>query len=180
MADTATTLVRGTAAEANSPEAQRHEKATDVVHRYTAWATAAGVVPVPVVDVLAVGSLQLQMLRRLAQVYEVPFSENRGKSLIASLVGAIAPAAAAPVTAMGIASALKFIPVVGFAVASLSMPAFAGAATYAVGKVFVRHFASGGTLLDFNPRDYREFMKAQAEKAKTRDPSTGPHETSAS
>jgi hypothetical protein len=26
---------------------------------------------------------------------------------------------------------------------------------------FIQHFASGGTLLDFNPPDYREFIKAQ-------------------
>jgi hypothetical protein len=30
--------------------------------------------------------------------------------------------------------------------------------------VFIQHFASGGTLLDFNPPDYREFIKAQKEK----------------
>jgi len=33
-----------------------------------------------------------------------------------------------------------------------------------IGKVFIQHFASGGTLLDFNPPDYREFIKAQREK----------------
>src|SRR5271165_4890921 len=30
-----------------------------------------------------------------------------------------------------------------------------------IGKVFIKHFASGGTLLDFNPPDYREFIKKQ-------------------
>jgi hypothetical protein len=33
-----------------------------------------------------------------------------------------------------------------------------------IGKVFIQHFASGGTLLDFNPPDYREFIKAQQER----------------
>jgi len=28
---------------------------------------------------------------------------------------------------------------------------------------FIEHFASGGTLLDFNPAEYREFIKAQKE-----------------
>ena len=44
------------------------------------------------------------------------------------------------------------------------MPAFSAGATYLIGKVFIQHFASGGTLLDFNPPDYREFIKAQKEK----------------
>jgi hypothetical protein len=28
----------------------------------------------------------------------------------------------------------------------------------------MKHFASGGTLLDFDPPDYKEFIKAQQEK----------------
>jgi hypothetical protein len=44
------------------------------------------------------------------------------------------------------------------------MPAFSAGATYLIGKVFIQHFASGGTLLDFNPPDYREFIKAQKVK----------------
>ena len=41
------------------------------------------------------------------------------------------------------------------------MPVFSAGATYLIGKVFIQHFASGGTLLDFNPPDYREFIKAR-------------------
>ena len=44
-------------------------------------------VPIPLVDVAAVGGVQLQMLRRLSEIYGVPFSENMGKSVIASLAG---------------------------------------------------------------------------------------------
>ena len=52
----------------------------------------------------------------------------------------------------------------GTAVAAATMPVFSAGATYVIGKVFIQHFASGGTLLDFNPPDYREFIKAQKEK----------------
>jgi hypothetical protein len=44
------------------------------------------------------------------------------------------------------------------------MPAYSAGATYLIGKVFAQHFATGGTLLDFNPPDYREFIKTQKEK----------------
>jgi hypothetical protein len=44
------------------------------------------------------------------------------------------------------------------------MPVISAGATYIIGKVFIQHFASGGTLLDFNPPDYREFIKTQKEK----------------
>jgi uncharacterized protein (DUF697 family) len=144
---------------------QRDEKAADLVNRYSAWAAAAGVIPVPLVDVAAIAGVQLKMLRELAAIYEVEFSQNVGKSVIAALLGSLVPAGAAPVAAMGVASALKFIPIVGTTLASISLPALSAAATYGVGKVFIQHFASGGTLLDFNPQDYREFMRQQAANA---------------
>jgi hypothetical protein len=56
---------------------------------------------------------------------------------------------------------LKAIPFVGTVVSALALPALSSGATYAIGKAFMQHFASGGTFLDFNPPDYREFIKAQ-------------------
>ena len=118
----------------------------------------------PIVDVAAVGGVQLQMLRRLSEIYGVPFSENRGKSIVASLAGAVIPASTATTTAMTFGSLMKGLPGVGTAVGALTMPVFSAGVTYVIGKVFIQHFASGGTLLDFNPPDYREFIKAQQEK----------------
>jgi uncharacterized protein (DUF697 family) len=141
-----------------TPE-QRNEFAAKLVDRFALWSGAAGLVPVPGVDALAVWGIQLQMLRRLSQVYEVPFSENRGKALIASLAGTMIPTT----SGMGTASLLKTVPVIGAAVSAFIMPTLSAGATYAIGKVFIQHFASGGTLLDFNPPDYREFIKAQKE-----------------
>jgi hypothetical protein len=69
---------------------------------------------------------------------------------------------------MGFASALKGVPLVGTTISLISMPILSAGATYLVGKVFIQHFASGGTLLDFNPPDYREFIKAQADKLKAK------------
>ena len=40
------------------------------------------------------------------------------------------------------------------------MPVLAGAATYAVGKVFIQHFESGGTFLNFNPESVRGYYEA--------------------
>ena len=142
---------------------QRDEEAAKLVDRFSLWSGAAGLIPVPLVDIAAVGGVQLQMLRKLSEIYGVPFSDNRGKSVIASLAGSLIPASAATTTAMGFSSALKFIPGIGSVVAALTMPVFSAGATYAIGKAFIQHFASGGTLLDFNPPDYREFLNAQKE-----------------
>jgi uncharacterized protein (DUF697 family) len=143
-------------ATAETPE-QRHETAGKLVDRFAVWSGVAGLIPLPFVDVLAVGGLQLQMLRRVSQLYDVQFSENRGKALIASLAGTMIPVT----SGMGAASALKGVPLLGMVASAFVMPVLSAGATYAIGKAFVQHFESGGTLLDFNPPDYKEFIKAQ-------------------
>ncbi len=147
---------------------QRDDAASKLVDRFSLWSGAAGLIPVPLVDIAAVGGVQLQMLRRLSEIYGVPFSDNRGKSIIASLAGSVLPASTATTTAMGVSSVLKSVPGVGTVIGALTMPVFSAGATYVIGKVFIQHFASGGTLLDFNPPDYREFIKAQKEKWNSR------------
>ncbi len=149
---------------AEATDEDRDVTASKLVERFALWSGAAGLLPIPFVDVAAVGGLQLQMLRRLSQIYGVPFSANRGKSIIASLMGSMIPAT----SGMGAASALKTVPAIGTAVGTITMSGVSAAATYAIGKVFIQHFASGGTLLDFDPPDYRDFIKVQKEKWKGR------------
>lgn len=153
--------IASTSSEA--PES-REQVASKLVDRFAIWSGVAGLVPLPVVDVLAVGALQVQMLRRLSQIYNIEFSENRGKALIAALAGCMIPAT----SGMGAASALKAIPVINILAAGFVMPVLSAGATFAIGKAFIQHFESGGTLLDFNPPDYREFVKAQKEMWESR------------
>src|SRR5450756_952158 len=91
-----------------TPE-RRRAMAMKLVERFSLWSGAAGLIPVPFVDLAAVGGVQIQMLRRISQIYGVPFSENRGKALIAALAGTMIPAS----TGIGMASIIKGLPVVG-------------------------------------------------------------------
>ena len=145
-------------ADEMSPE-RRRAMAMKLVERFSLWSGAAGLIPVPFVDLAAVGGVQIQMLRRISQIYDVPFTENRGKSIIAGLAGSMIPAS----SAMGTASLIKGLPLVGTLVSAIAMPALSAGATYAIGMAFIQHFASGGTLLDFKPGSYHEFIKAQKE-----------------
>jgi uncharacterized protein (DUF697 family) len=144
--------------------ARRRGIAVKLVERFSLWSAAAGLIPLPFVDLAAVGGVQIQMLRRISQIYDIPFSENRGKALIAGVVGSMIPAT----SVIGAASMVKSVPMIGTAVSVISMPALSAGATYAIGMAFIQHFASGGTLLDFNPADYREFLKAQKRSRSTR------------
>ena len=70
-----------------------------IVDRLSLWSGAAGPIPLPLVDMAAVGGVQLYMLRRLSEIYEIPFSENLGKSILSSLAGAVIPATTATTAA---------------------------------------------------------------------------------
>jgi uncharacterized protein (DUF697 family) len=143
--------------------AEREAKATKLVERYSLWSGAGGLIPLPVIDVAVVGGVQVQMLRKLAALYNVPFREDWGKSVLASLVGSLIPAS----SGMGVASALKSVPIVGTGVGILTMSGVSAGATYLIGRVFMQHFSTGGTLLDFNPPDYHEFIKSTKENIKS-------------
>ena len=121
-----------------TPE-HREEMASKLVDRFAIWSGVAGLIPLPVVDTVAVGGLQIQMLRRLSQIYDVAFSENSGKALIASLAGSMIPAT----SGIGAASVLKVVPIVGTIVSGFVMPVLSAGATYAIGKAFIQHFAIG-------------------------------------
>ncbi len=158
--DVSTTVAKANLPDVIVPAADgRRAIAAKLVERFALWSGVAGIIPLPFVDLAAVGGVQVLMLRRISQIYGVPFSANRGKALIASLAGSMIPAS----SGMGAASITKSVPVVGTAVSAVVMPALSAGATYAIGMAFIQHFASGGTLLDFNPRQYREFFNAQKE-----------------
>jgi len=133
--------------------------ANSIVRKYMLWAMGAGLVPIPWVDMAAIAGVQLKMLSELAEKYQVVFSESGGKAIIGTLVSSIIPGQIASGLLGG---AIKMIPFIGF----ITVPAFAGASTYALGKVFAQHFASGGTFLNFDPEKVRKHFQEQFEKGK--------------
>jgi uncharacterized protein (DUF697 family) len=136
--------------------AGRRAAAVKLVKRFSVWAGAGGLIPAPFVDMIAVSAVQYEMVRRISRIYDVPFSENRGKALVAGFAGTLIPAS----SGIGAASLAKGVPLLGNLIGFVTVPTLAYGATYAMGMAFVQHFISGGTLLDFNPPDYREFIKA--------------------
>src|SRR5262245_16728321 len=127
------------------------------------WASGGGLIPLPLLDVIAITAVEVKMLRELSAIYEVPFKEHQVKSILASLLAGVgAPALGVAVTA----SLFKFVPILGAVSGFLAVPGAAAAFTYAVGKVFLQHFASGGTFLNFDPMKVREHFARQFEEGK--------------
>lgn len=132
--------------------------ATETVKRYSLYSAGAGLIPVPLVDVAAISAIQLKMLKDVSVIYDVPFHDERVRSIVAALIGGLAG------TNLGYGfgrNLLKMVPVFGPVLGGLSVSAMGGAVTWAVGRVFMQHFASGGTLLDFEPDKMRQHFTSE-------------------
>jgi uncharacterized protein (DUF697 family) len=138
------------------------DKAGRIIRNHMLTAMGVGLIPFPIVDMVGITGVQLNMLRRLSNTYEVPFTEHKVKNILASLIGG------SSVLPIGrtLMSLVKAVPVAGSALGAISVPATAGAVTYAVGKVFHQHFASGGTFLTFDPDKVREYYAEMLKKGK--------------
>jgi uncharacterized protein (DUF697 family) len=121
-----------------------------------------GLIPVPGVDIAGVVAVQLRLVQRLSEEYGVTFRENVAKAAVLALAGGMVPATLAGT----LVSALKFIPGFGSVAGAAGMSVLGGGMTYAVGRVFHEHLASGGTLLDFDAAKVRDVLKREFEAGK--------------
>lgn len=148
--------------EAASPSFKEPAEAEldKIINQHVLGAAGIGLIPMPLVDLVALTGVQLNMLRLLAKAYGQKFSQDAGKNVIGSLVGG-----GFSVSISGLLSSLlKAIPLIGQTTGALAAPIAAGATTYAIGKVFVMHFASGGTFLNFDPERVKDHYNAFLKK----------------
>ncbi len=134
------------------------EQTNEIIQHHTLWAMGAGAVPLPVLDVAAVTMVQLDMLKQLSRVYGNDYNESFGKNLISAIAGST-------LARIG-ASMIKAIPGVGTILGGVSMVILSGASTYAMGKVFVNHFETGGSLFDFDINKGKKVYEEEFEKGK--------------
>ncbi|MEM7162553.1 MAG: DUF697 domain-containing protein [Bacteroidota bacterium] len=135
------------------------DKAVDkIINNRMLLSVGAGLVPIPWVDVAAVTAVQIDMIKQIASEYEVDFNEHATKSWISAIGGSV-------LARLG-ASTMKAIPVFGSILGGLSMAALSGASTYAMGKVFKKHFSEGGDLNSIDFEKAKEFFKKKFEEGK--------------
>jgi len=133
-----------------------------IVKKYALYSAGAGLIPIPLADFAAITALELKMLSELGTLYGVPFSQETARPIVASLIGGYMSTR----VGYGIGGSLmKSVPIIGQAIGLLSVPAFAAGLSYAIGKVFIQHFASGGTFLDFDPDKVRSHFAKDAAAA---------------
>ena len=147
-----------------SPVPNVSKEALDKILRHHVWgAMGVGVIPVPVVDIAALTGVQLNLLRKLGNLYNMTFAEQTVMKIISSLFSSVMPTALGPSLAISLA---KTIPLLGPSLGVVTMPLVFGASTYALGKVFIQHFESGGTFLTFDPDKVKAHYAAMFQEGK--------------
>lgn len=142
----------------NEQPAAKVAQAMDIVKRNMLWSACAGFLPIPWIELVAIAGVEIKLIKELADHYGTPFRQDLAKAGIASLIGSLGSVTLGKAIA---GSTLRVLPVIGPIVVASSVAAIAAGVTYAIGRVFVSHFESGGTLLDFDPAKFRDFFRAE-------------------
>lgn len=132
------------------------ESISKIIRRHMYAAMGGGLLPFPLLDFFTVTGIQVNMLMQLAKKHHITFSEYKIKNLIGALLGGAFSVGAGGRIARSFA---KLTPGLGHTLVAATTSATAGASTYAIGKVFHRHFAEGGTFLTFDPEKNRAFYE---------------------
>ncbi|KPA15502.1 GTPase domain-containing protein [Candidatus Magnetomorum sp. HK-1] len=138
------------------------EDMNKLITKHVIGGMGVGLIPIPIVDFVALTGLQLNLIKKISNAYDIPFSKDKVKNIIGALVGGGIPL---PV-GHALASIGKAVPGIGPLAGAIAMPITSGALTYAIGKVFLQHFASGGTLLDMDPKKLKAYYYEMFEEGK--------------
>jgi uncharacterized protein (DUF697 family) len=116
--------------------ARRRALVRRIVDRHRNFAAVGGLVPLPAANIASVTALNLRMVKKLSELYGVPFQHDRTRSLIIALIAGAVP------TGAGLAASSTLMWIVpgglfwGLGVSAVT----AGALTRGIGLVFIDSF----------------------------------------
>ncbi|MEW5983028.1 MAG: DUF697 domain-containing protein [Acidobacteriota bacterium] len=146
------------------PEPRTHEattrRANECIKTHALMSLAIGLVPSTVLDVVGITAIELRMIGRLARIYGFPFP---GRLAIAKVLIALLGSLPTAYLSVRLHSSLTGVLLYGVKAGLLS--ATGGASVYAVGKIFQKHFESGGTFLSRDHALIRDCFREQYEAA---------------
>jgi len=138
-------------------------EADSIIRDHVIAAVGAGLVPSPVVDIVAVTLIEVNMITRLAKAYSFPVPHRLVTyKVLISLVGGVGPAW----LGLKLQGLIKGVPLVGHALYVGTLSIFGGASVYAVGKLFQKHFESGGTFLSSRNTVLKGYYREKLEEGK--------------
>jgi uncharacterized protein (DUF697 family) len=148
------TAIRTQIAQASTPSEGKEEepttpaqKADGVINKYSLIAAGLGVVPIPVLDLAGIATVQGIMLSELSVIYypgdpRAGFSKHFAQNLLTIVLSTFGSAA---LFGAGVASALKFVPLIGSLPGAGAVSLIGGTATFVVGKIVKEELEKGLT-----------------------------------
>lgn len=136
--------------------------AEKLVRQFSLGAVSTLLVPALLAEWLVLPAIQLTLLHRLCDLYGQPFIVNAAKAKIAVTLSWLVTLSAPHAGSI----ALLPIPLLGTSWHRFRTALVGSAATYAIGKVFILHFETGGTLLSFDPARLRKYYSEQFAQAR--------------
>jgi uncharacterized protein (DUF697 family) len=130
----------------------RLAEARGILKRRVIWSAGLGLIPVVWIDTVALTANVCLLLRELAELYGIPFPQERTRLLVASLLTGLGTTGLAT---SGLSYAVRRLPFLGALARVTLYPTLGAMTTYAIGRLFLCHFESGGTLLTFDPEAVR-------------------------
>ncbi len=150
-------------ADASALAVSAVNRALEIVSLYSKIAAGVGLLPTFVLNFAGVLAVQITMVWKIAGAFHQTRGKEKIRGSILSLIGSVLPGS----VGHGIGLAVAAIPAVvtGTLLSFVLAPALAYAMTKAVGNVFIMHFESGGTLLSFDPEQFREHFAKEFRNA---------------
>ncbi|MDR1577766.1 MAG: DUF697 domain-containing protein [Deltaproteobacteria bacterium] len=135
----------------------------DEIIRNRVYASAAvGLVPIPLVDLGVLTTIQVELIYRLGKLYGVPFNQQWIRKAVSFVLGSLTPVLFAP----SFCGLLRYVPVVGQSLGAVGGSISFGAATYVVGCAFAKRFANGEAIEAKDFQSLGDEVKSGFTKAK--------------
>lgn len=147
---------------------QRKSSAMQIVYRYMALSAGAALIPLAGADTLVLAGVHVALIKQLCDHYEVDFSEHTARNVLIAVAASILPGTLGSILGRRI---LRLLPWTSAFLGWTLMSAGSAAFSYGIGKLFIRHFETGGTLLSFDVRRMHGSLGAMS--APSADPAAG-------
>lgn len=139
---------------------ERLMRAEVLVKNYTLASAALSLVPLPLVDLLALMALEVKMVHDLCKHYDVSFKANLVRALLSSVLFGLTGG----LLTKGLYSLARAVPVLGTLGGAGGFAVSCASVTYAAGTVFIKHFEANGTLLTIDSEWFKKMFKSELDK----------------
>jgi uncharacterized protein (DUF697 family) len=132
---------------------ERRPGAMQIVYRYMAISAGAALIPVAGVDVVVLAGIHVALIKQLCDHYGVDFSEHTARNILIGVTASVLPGTVGSIIGRRV---LRMLPWAGAFAGWTLMSAGSAAFSYGIGRLFIHHFETGGTLLTFDVRRLHE------------------------